>query len=260
MVRSLYSSASGMEAQQANLDVIANNLANVNTTGFKRSKIEFQDLLYETTRAPGAEQGSGTQLPTGIQVGHGSRVVATSKVFTEGELTQTGEQLDLAINGDGFFQVQMPDGTLAYTRDGALKRSSTGQITTSDGLPLQGGFQPVAAGTTSVTISSSGQVTATSSSGTQNFQVQLVRFTNPSGLNSIGGNLYTESLASGTPETGTPGENGYGTLQQGYLEMSNVKVVQEMVNMIVAQRAYEVNSKSVQSADEMMQESNNLRR
>jgi flagellar basal-body rod protein FlgG len=260
MVRSLYSSASGMEAQQANLDVIANNLANVNTTGFKRSKIEFQDLLYETTRAPGAEQGSGTQLPTGIQVGHGSRVVATSKVFTEGELTQTGEQLDLAINGDGFFQVQMPDGTLAYTRDGALKRSSTGQITTSDGLPLQGGFQPLAAGTTGVTISSSGEVTATSSSGTQNFQVQLVRFTNPSGLNSIGGNLYTESLASGTPETGTPGENGYGTLQQGYLEMSNVKVVQEMVNMIVAQRAYEVNSKAVQSADEMMQESNNLRR
>jgi flagellar basal-body rod protein FlgG len=249
-----------MEAQQANLDVIANNLANVNTTGFKRSKIEFQDLLYETTRAPGAEQGSGTQLPTGIQVGHGSRVVATSKVFTEGELTQTGEQLDLGINGDGFFQVQMPDGTLAYTRDGALKRSSTGQITTSDGLPLQGGFQPIAAGTTSITISSSGEVTATSSSGSQNFQVQLVRFTNPAGLNSVGGNLYTESLASGTPETGTPGENGYGTLQQGYLEMSNVKVVQEMVNMIVAQRAYEVNSKSVQSADEMMQESNNLRR
>jgi flagellar basal-body rod protein FlgG len=260
MVRALYSSASGMEAQQSNLDVIANNLANVNTTGFKRSKIEFQDLLYDTTRAAGAEQGSGTQLPTGLQVGHGSRVVATSKVFTEGELTQTGEQLDLAINGDGFFQVQMPDGTLAYTRDGALKRSSTGQITTSDGLPLQGGWQPIAAGTTSITISSTGQVTATSSSGTQNFQVQLVRFTNPAGLNSIGGNLYTESLASGTPETGTPGENGYATLQQGYLEMSNVKVVQEMVNMITAQRAYEINSKSVQSADEMMQESNNLRR
>ena len=249
-----------MEAQQANLDVIANNLANVNTTGFKRSKIEFQDLLYETTRAPGAEQGAGTQLPTGLQIGHGSRVVATSKVFTEGELTQTGEQLDLAINGDGFFQVQMPDGTIAYTRDGALKRSSTGQVTTSDGLPLQGGFQPIPAGTTSITISSSGQVTTTSSSGTSNFQVQLVRFTNPAGLNSVGGNLYTESLASGTPETGTPSESGFGAIQQGYLEMSNVKVVQEMVNMIVAQRAYEVNSKSVQSADEMMQESNNLRR
>ena len=249
-----------MEAQQANLDVIANNLANVNTTGFKRSKIEFQDLLYETTRAPGAEQGSSTQLPTGIQMGHGSRVVATAKVFTEGELTQTGEQLDLAINGDGFFQVQMPDGSIAYTRDGALKRSATGQVTTSDGLPLQGGFQPIPAGTTGITISSAGEVTMTSASGNSNFQVQLVRFTNPAGLNSMGGNLYTESLASGTPETGTPGENGYGTIQQGYLEMSNVKVVQEMVNMIVAQRAYEVNSKSVQSADEMMQESNNLRR
>ncbi len=249
-----------MEAQQANLDVIANNLANVNTTGFKRSKIEFQDLLYETTRAPGAQASNDTQVPTGIQMGHGSRVVATSKVFTEGELTQTTEQLDLAINGDGFFQVQMPDGSLAYTRDGGLKRSATGQVTTSDGLPLQGGFQPIPVGTTGITISTTGQVTMTSASGTTNFQVQLVRFTNPSGLNSIGGNLYTESLASGTPETGTPGENGYGTVQQGYLEMSNVKVVQEMVNMIVAQRAYEVNSKSVQSADEMMQESNNLRR
>jgi flagellar basal-body rod protein FlgG len=249
-----------MEAQQANLDNIANNLANVNTTGFKRSNIEFQDLLYDTTRAAGAEQGAGNQLPTGLQIGHGSRVVATSKVFTQGEMTQTGQQLDLAIQGDGFFQVQMPDGTIAYTRDGALKTSSTGQITTSDGLPLQGGFQPIPAGTTGITISTSGEVTTTSSSGSQNFQVQMVRFTNPAGLNSIGGNLYTESLASGTPETGTPGQNGYGTLQQGYLEMSNVKVVQEMVNMIVAQRAYEVNSKAVQSADEMMQESNNLRR
>ena len=249
-----------MEAQQANLDNIANNLANVNTTGFKKSNIEFQDLIYDTTRAAGAEQGAGNQLPTGLQIGHGSRVVATSKVFTQGEMTQTGQQLDLAIQGDGFFQVQMPDGTIAYTRDGALKTSSTGQITTSDGLPLQGGFQPIPAGTTGITISTSGEVTTTSSSGSQNFQVQMVRFTNPAGLNSIGGNLYTESLASGTPETGTPGQNGYGTLQQGYLEMSNVKVVQEMVNMIVAQRAYEVNSKAVQSADEMMQESNNLRR
>ena len=142
-----------------NLDVISNNLANVNTTGFKKSKIEFQDLLYETTRAPGAEQGSGNQLPTGIQIGHGSRAVATSKVFTEGELTQTGERLDMAIQGDGFFQVQMPDGTLAYTRDGALKTSSTGQITTSDGLPVQGGFQPIPVGTTGVTISPDGEVT-----------------------------------------------------------------------------------------------------
>ena len=260
MVRSLYTSAAGMEAQQMNLDVIANNLANVNTTGFKKSKIEFQDLLYETTRAPGAEQSGGTQLPTGLQVGHGTRAVATAKIFTEGELTQTGERLDMAIQGDGFFQVQMPDGTLAYTRDGALKTASDGRVTTSDGLPVQGGFQPIAVGTTNITISSNGDVSTTGANGAQNFQVQLVRFANPAGLQAMGGNFYTETLASGTPETGTPGENGFGTLQQGYLEMSNVKVVEEMVNMIVAQRAYEVNSKAVQSADEMMQEGNNLRR
>jgi len=243
-----------------NLDVISNNLANVNTTGFKKSKIEFQDLLYETTRAAGANQGGSNQLPTGIQVGHGSRAVATSKIFTEGELTQTGERLDMAIQGDGFFQVQMPDGTLAYTRDGALKTSSSGQITTSDGLPVQGGFQPIPVGTTGVTISADGEVTTNGANGTSNFQVQLVRFANPSGLQAVGRNLYLETPASGTPETGTPNQAGFGSLQQGYLEMSNVKVVEEMVNMIVAQRAYEVNSKAVQASDEMMQQSNNLRR
>jgi len=249
-----------MESQQLNLDVIANNLANVNTTGFKKSKIEFQDLLYDTTRSAGAEQSNGNQLPTGLQIGHGSRAVATSKVFTEGELTQTGEKLDVAIQGDGFFQVTMPDGTLAYTRDGAFKTSSSGQITTSDGLSVQSGFQPVAVGTTGITISPDGTVSATSSSGTTTFQVQLTRFANPAGLQSVGRNLYLETPASGTPETGTPNQAGFGSLQQGFLEMSNVKVVEEMVNMIVAQRAYEVNSKAVQASDEMMQQSNNLRR
>lgn len=249
-----------MEAQQLNLDVISNNLANVNTTGFKRSKIEFQDLLYDTTRSAGAEQSGGNQLPTGLQIGHGSRAVATSKIFTEGELTSTGAPLDMAIQGDGFFQVTMPDGTLAYTRDGAMKTSATGQITTSDGLSVQSGFQPIPVGTTAITISPDGVVTTATSSGTTNFQVQLVRFANPSGLQSIGRNLYVETPASGTPETGTPNEAGFGSLQQGYLEMSNVKVVEEMVNMIVAQRAYEVNSKAVQASDEMMQQSNNLRR
>ena len=248
-----------MESQQLNLDVISNNLANVNTTGFKKSKIEFQDLLYETTRTPGADQGSGNLLPTGLQIGHGSRAVATSKVFTEGELTQTGERLDIAIQGDGFFQVQMPDGTLAYTRDGALKTSSTGQITTSDGLPVQGGFQPIPSGTTGVTVSPDGEI-ATTGASASNFQVTLVRFANPSGLQSVGRNLYIETPASGTPETGTPNQAGFGSLQQGFLEMSNVKVVEEMVNMIVAQRAYEVNSKAVQAADEMMQQSDNLRK
>jgi len=260
MLRALYSAAAGMESQQMNLDVISNNLANVNTTGYKKSKIEFQELLYQTTRAPGSEQSAGNQLPTGIQVGQGSRPVATSRIFTTGDLTQTGAQLDVAIQGDGLFQVQMPDGTLAYTRDGAFKTDSSGRIVTSDGLPLQGGFQPVPAGTTNVTISANGQVTYTGANGTTNSQVQLVRFNNPAGLSSLGGNLYKETLASGTPELGAPGTNGFGTLNQGYLELSNVKVVEEMVNLILAQRAYEVNSKAVQAADEMMQQSNNLRR
>ena len=249
-----------MQSQQLNLDVISNNLANVNTTGFKKSKIEFQDLLYQTTRAAGSEAGAGNQLPTGLQVGHGSKPVATSKVFTTGELTQTGERLDVAIQGDGFFEVQMPDGTRAFTRDGALKTASDGRITTSDGIVLQGGFQPIPAGTTSVSIAPTGEVTTTTPSGSQNFRVQLVRFANPAGLESIGRNLYRETTASGTAELGNPGENGFGDLAQGYLEMSNVKVVEEMVNMIVAQRAYEVNAKAVQASDEMMQMSNNLRR
>ena len=249
-----------MESQQMNLDVISNNLANVNTTGFKKSKIEFQDLLYETTRAPGSDQGSGNMLPTGLQIGQGSRPVATSRIFTNGELSQTGEQLDVAIQGDGFLQVQMPDGSLAYTRDGALKTASDGRIVTSDGLPIQGGFQPVPAGTTNITISANGQVTYTSASGNTNFQIQLARFTNPTGLDSQGHNLYKETAASGTAELGNPGENGFGQLQQGYLELSNVSVVQEMVNLILAQRAYEVNSKAVQASDEIMQQSNNLHR
>jgi len=260
MIRSLYSAAAGMESQQMNLDVISNNLANVNTAGFKKSKIEFQDLLYENTKPAGSEQGNGTTLPTGLQLGHGSRPVATSRIFTEGDLTQTGEKLDVAVQGDGFFQVTLPDGTLAYTRDGALKTGSDGRVTTSEGLVLQSGWQPIPTGTTSIAIAPNGEVTTVGANGTQNFRVQLVRFANPAGLESIGRNLYKETQASGTPETGNPDENGYGSLQQGYLEMSNVKVVEEMVNMIVAQRAYEVNSKAVQAADEMMQQSNNLRR
>src|SRR5882672_6445929 len=260
MLRALYSSAAGMQSQQLNLDVISNNLANVNTTGFKKSKIEFQDLLYQTTRAAGSEAGAGNQLPTGLQVGHGSKPVATSKIFTTGELTQTGAQLDIAVQGDGFFEVQMPDGTRAYTRDGALKTGSDGRVMTSDGLALQGGFQPIPAGTTSISIAPTGEITTTSQSGSQNFRVQLVRFANPAGLENVGRNLYKETTASGTAELGNAGENGFGELAQGYLEMSNVQVVEEMVNMIVAQRAYEVNSKAVQAADEMMQMSNNLRR
>ena len=260
MLRSLYSAAAGMESQQMNLDVISNNLANVNTTGFKKSKIEFQELLYQTTRAPGADQGSGNQLPTGIQIGQGSRPVATARIFTNGDLSQTGEQLDVAIQGDGFFEVQMPDGSTAYTRDGAFKTSSTGQIVTSDGYPVQGGFQPVPAGTTNITIGASGNVTYTTASGSTTYQVQLARFNNEGGLESMGSNLYKETSASGPPQLGTPNASGFGSLNQGYLELSNVQVVEEMVNLILAQRAYEVNSKAVQAADEMMQQSNNLKR
>ena len=249
-----------MQSQQLNLDVISNNLANVNTTGFKKAKIEFQDLLYQTTRGAGAEQGGGNQLPTSLQIGHGSQPVSTAKVFTDGDLTKTGEKLDLAIEGDGFFEVQLPDGGRAFTRAGAFKMANDGRITTSEGLQVLSGFQPIPAGTTTISISSTGEVTTEGANGAQSFRLQLTRFANPAGLQSIGRNLYRETAASGQAETGNPGENGFGSLEQGYLEMSNVKVVEEMVNMIVAQRAYEVNSKAVQAADEMMQLSNNLRR
>ncbi|MEI8040411.1 MAG: flagellar basal-body rod protein FlgG [Verrucomicrobiota bacterium] len=260
MLRALYSAAAGMQSQQTNLDVISNNLANVNTTGFKKTKTEFEDLLYQTTRSPGADQGSGNQLPTGIQIGHGSRLVATSRIFTNGELTQTGERLDVAINGDGFLEVQMPDGTNAYTRAGSLKTTSAGAITTSDGLPVLSGFQAVPSGTTNITISPAGNVTYSTPSGNTNFTVQLTRFNNPNGLESMGRNLFKETQASGSPQLGAPGANGFGELSQGSLELSNVKVVEEMVNLILAQRAYEVNSKAVQAADEMLQAGNNLKR
>lgn len=260
MLRALYSAAAGMESQQMNLDVISNNLSNVNTTGYKESKLQFQDVLYQTTRAAGSDQGAGNQLPESMQIGQGSIPVATERIFTQGDLTQTGANLDLAIQGDGFFQVQMPDGTLAYTRDGSFKTNAQGIIVTSDGYPVQGGFQPVPSGTTNITISSSGAVTYTTASGTTTSQIQLARFPNEGGLDALGQNLYRETTASGTAELGDPNQNGFGGVQQGYLEGSNVSVVQEMVNLILAQRAYEVNSKAVQAADEMMQTSNNLQR
>ena len=260
MIRALYSSASGMHAQQLNLDNTANNLSNVNTTGFKKSKIEFQDLVYQDTRNAGANVGGGNTLPTGIQVGHGVRLAATSKIFTTGELTPTRADWDLAINGDGFLEIQLPDGTAAFTRDGALKIDQNGQVTTSQGYPVQGGFVPIAPNTTAVTISENGTVTVTADGQDEVFNITLVRFQNPAGLRNLGGNLYAESLASGAPEAGEPGQNGYGRLLQGYLEMSNVKVVDEMVNLIVAQRAYEVNAKSIQAADEMMGQANNIKR
>ncbi len=257
---SLYSAATGMEAQQHNLNTIANNLANVNTAGFKRSKIEFQDLLYQTPRTTGSEVGGGNVLPTGIEVGNGSRVAATSKVFTQGQLTQTGEKLDIAVEGEGFFEVQRADGTIAYTRDGAFKLSADGQIVTSDGLPVLSGFQSVPTGTTDISVSDTGDVTFSGPGGTQTFRLTLTRFANPSGLRSLGGNLYEETPASGTPETGAPAEQGFGKIKQGYIETSNVNIVEEMVNLIVAQRAYEINSKSIQTSDEMLQNVAQLKR
>ncbi|WP_415908235.1 flagellar basal-body rod protein FlgG [Oleiharenicola sp. Vm1] len=256
---SLYSAATGMEAQQLNLNTIANNLANVNTPGFKRSKIEFQDLLYQKPRASGSDSGGGNLVPTGIEVGNGSRVAATSKVFTQGQLTNTGEKLDIAIQGDGFFEVQRPDGTIGYTRDGSFKLNAQGQVVTIDGMPVLSGMQTIPAGA-NVTVSEDGQVTVQSASGTTNFRLTLTRFANPAGLRSMGGNLYEETGASGTPETGNPGENGFGRTVQGYIEASNVNIVEEMVALIVAQRAYEINSKSVQSSDEMLQNVANMKR
>ncbi len=242
-----------MESQQLNLNTIANNLANVNTPGFKRSKIEFQDLLYQKPRASGADSGGGNLVPTGVEVGNGSRVASTSKVFTQGQMNQTGENLDVAIQGDGFYEVQRPDGTIGYTRDGTFKLNAQGQVVTTDGLPVLSGFQPIPTGADSVSISQNGQVTVQSASGSQTFALTLTRFANPSGLRSLGGNLYAETPASGSPETGAPDQNGFGQTIQGYTEASNVNIVEEMVNLITAQRAYEINSKSIQTSDEMLQ-------
>jgi len=249
-----------MEAQQLNLNTIANNLANASTNGFKKNRIEFQDLMYTKTKAAGSDAGSGTLVPTSVEVGNGSRVVSTSKVFTEGQLTQTGQSYDVAINGDGFLQVQKADGTYGYTRDGALQVDNTGRFVTSDGLPING-LQPLPSGTTSVSIAPNGQVTALNAAGSSTtFKIQLTKFTNPAGLSSDGNNIYSETPASGTAETGNPGDPGYGTIVQGSLESSNVNIVEEMVNMIQAQRAYEINSKSVTTSDEMLSKISDLKR
>ncbi len=260
MLRALWASASGMEAQQMNIDNIANNLANVNTTAFKKSNVEFQDLMYQTERAAGAATASGGQIPTGIQIGHGSRPVSTAKSFSQGSMQSTGVPLDLAIQGDGFFEVLQSDGTSAYTRDGSFKLNSSGQVVTADGLPVKG-LDAIPAGTTSITIGSDGSISVMVAGVlTKKTPITLVRFPNETGLQSVGQNLYKATDSSGTAETGgIPGQNGFGTISQGFLEMSNVETVQEMVNMIVAQRAYEVNSKAIQTADQMMSLANNLR-
>jgi len=260
MIQSLYAGASGMEAQQLNLNVIANNLANANTTGFKRSKIEFQDLLYQKPRTAGADAGNGNLLPTGSELGSGTRVVATAKMFTQGQLTQTGNELDLAIDGDGFFKVLRVDGTDAYTRDGTLKLDSTGRLVTSDGLPLVG--LPVLADARSVNVMPTGEISYTDKDGKsiKAGALQMYRFPNPSGLRSLGGNIYAETDSSGTALSGSPGVAGMGQVVQRFLESSNVNIVEEMVGMIQAQRAYEINSKAITTSDEMLSQLSQLKR
>ena len=255
----LYAGATGMAAQQKNLDVIANNLANSNTTGFKKSANNFHDLVYQNSKLPGGDSGAGNTVPTGIQIGNGCQLASSSKIFTSGEIQETGEEKDLAIEGDGFFEVTMPDGTSSFTRDGALKTNSQGQVMTNQGHIVKSNFGVIPIGST-IQVATNGQVTVITPSGSQNFRIQLTRFANPSGLVSIGDNLYKESPASGTPETGNPGENGFGSIRQKYLEGSNVQIVQEMVNMIVAQRAYEINSKSIQTADGILAQVSQLKR
>ena len=262
MMRSLWTAGSGMVAQQANIDVIANNLANVNTTGFKKMRTDFQDLIYQTIRQAGATTGPDNMLPTGVQMGHGTRQVATQHIFTQGSMEATGSALDVAIQGDGFFQITMTDGTIGYSRDGSFKKDGQGRIVTSEGYFLEPQITiPTTA--TAVTISAEGVVTATIPGQTDPQtlgQLEIARFVNPAGLDSIGGNLFKETAASGTPTVVNPGSDGAGTLVQKYIEMSNVQVVEEMVNMIVGQRAYEINAKAVTTSDEMLSTANTMKR
>ncbi|UCD63423.1 MAG: flagellar basal-body rod protein FlgG [Candidatus Zixiibacteriota bacterium] len=262
MIKAMRTAATGMIAQQMNVDNIANNLANVNTTGFKKSKVEFQDVLYQNFRKAGSASSVGTQLPTELSIGYGTKAVTTHRQFTEGDLTPTGNPLDLAIAGDGFYQIQYPDGSTVYTRDGAFKLSADGGIVTSEGYRLLPEIT-IPEDAVSLSVGSDGTVEVMqygTDVPTQIGQIELARFINPSGLSAIGHNLLVQTSASGDPLVDVPTQSGLGQIDQGYLEMSNVKVVDEMVNMIVAQRAYEMNSKAIQTADDMAQIANSLKR
>jgi flagellar basal-body rod protein FlgG len=255
MIRSLWIAKTGLDAQQTQMDVISNNLANVSTNGFKRSRAVFEDLLYQTLRQPGAQSSQQTQLPSGLQVGTGVRPVATVKQFGQGNLQQTGNQLDLAVNGQGFFQVLLPDGTTGYTRDGSFQVDSTGQIVTSNGFPVQPAIT-IPPNAQSITVGQDGTVSVTqagSANAVQVGSIQLANFVNVAGLQANGQNILVETAASGTPSTNAPGTNGLGMLNQGYVETSNVNVVEELVSMIQTQRAYEINSKAIQTSDQMLQ-------
>ena len=255
MMRSLWISKTGMEAQQMQLDTISNNLANVATNGYKRSHAVFEDLMYQNLRQAGAASSEQTQLPTGLQVGLGTRAVATSRNFSQGNLQQSSNPLDVAVRGNGFFPVQMPDGTTGYTRDGAFQVSAQGQLVTANGYTVQPGIT-IPAAAQNVTIGSDGTVSVTlpGQSLPQSVgQLQLAGFINPAGLEPRGQNVFAETAASGTPNTGAPGQNGLGAVQQGFVETSNVNVVEELVQMIQTQRAYELNSKAIQTSDQMLQ-------
>jgi flagellar basal-body rod protein FlgG len=249
-----------MMTQQFNMDVISNNLANVNTAGFKKSRAEFQDLLYEHLRRAGTIDSLGQQLPLGIEVGHGARNSATQKIFAQGAVQSTGNPLDLMVQGDGFFQISMPEGNLQYTRDGSFKVDGNGNLVTTDGHPVEPAIT-IPAAATGVVVLANGQVQITLPQGQPNQtvgQLQLAKFMNNAGLESAGGNMYTATEGSGEVAVGTPGASGFGTLAQGMLENSNVQVVEEMVNLIVTQRAYEVNTKAIQASDNMLSQANNL--
>ena len=255
MMRALGIAATGMQAMQTNVEVISNNIANVNTTGFKRSLASFQDLLYQSAaRAGTASSDTGTELPTGSQIGLGVRSSGVTRVVTQGSLTETDNQLDVAIDGRGYFGVQLPNGNVAYTRDGSFRASSTGQVVTTDGYPVQPSIA-VPANSVNVTINQIGQVISTDGNGKQTTlgQLHLYTFINEAGLQALGSNNFLETDASGSPVQGMPNDPGFGTVRQGYLESSNVNVVQEITDLIQAQRAYELNSKVIEAADQMMQ-------
>lgn len=260
MIRGLWTAATGMSAQQLNLDVISNNLANVNTTGFKKSRAEFQDLIYQTLRNAGTETAAGQQIPSGIQIGMGVKPISVQKMFTQGDYAQTNRTLDLAIEGEGFFKV-LRNGEEFYTRAGSFKLDSNGTIVDAEGNPLLPEFS-VPEESVRINIDSGGNITALDSAGDElaTGRIALVRFQNQGGLFAQGKNLYSPTQASGDPIEGNPGEEGFGSIAQGFLEMSNVDVVTEMVNMIVAQRGYEINSKAIQSADEMLSIATNVKR
>ena len=262
MDRALFIAATGMEAQRINIDVISNNLANVNTGGFKKSRADFQELLYQSIRTAGAVSAEGTEVPTGIQIGLGVKPAAVQKIFTQGDFVSTGNDLDLVIEGKGFFQVSTPDGEIAYTRSGAFKLDSEGKIVNSDGYAMEPSIT-IPSNTLELSITPDGTVSvlqAGSNTTSEVGQIEIAQFINPGGLKALGKNLFSPTGSSGDAATGNPGSEGLGAINQGFLEMSNVNVVEEMVNMIVSQRAYELNSKAIQTADEMLQLANNIKR